>query len=177
MGLVSSLLVWFLVDIVQTNVIPKLIGQVPAGYGMTAGKGALFASVVFCTFTVLYLSAKYVRVFTSGDRFQSGICYIVMAGVATFLLSRIVRMGSSFSLVPSSTSASGSTSLTGGLLPWGSMMSALVPAAVLFLGALLLSLADNVPAASKIKRAAIYLVGAIIMIIGSAVIALSAVGW
>lgn len=55
-------------------------------------------------------------------------------------------------------------------------MSALVPAAVLFVGALLLNVADNVPDTARVKRVAVYVLGAIVMIGASGVIALSAIG-
>ncbi|WP_094661873.1 hypothetical protein [Bifidobacterium tissieri] len=175
LGLICSLLFGPFVAIVQTQVVAKLMGQLPDGYTMTAmtpGRGALFSFVVFCTFIALYLSTKYVRVLTAGDRFQSGICYIVMTGVATFLLSRIGGMDNA---VSNAVGTSGLT-LTGGLLPWQAMMSALVPAAVLFVGALLLNVADNVPDTARVKRVAVYVLGAIVMIGASGVIALSAIG-
>ena len=175
LGLICSLLVGPLVALVQTQLIAKIMGQLPDGYTMTAmttGRGALFSFVVFCAFIALYLSVKYVRVFTAGDRFQSGICYITMTGVVTFLLSRVGGMDNA---VSDAVGASGIT-LTGGLLPWQAMMAALVPAAVLFVGALLLNVADNVPDTTKVKRVVVYVLGAIVMIGASGVIALSAIG-
>lgn len=163
-GLICSLLVWPFAGIVQGQVAARLVGYVAPEYAMTANRGMMFSSVVFCTFIVLYLSAKYVKVFTSGNSLRSVVCYVVMAIVASFLLSRIAKMGYT---------TGGSTDLAGGALPWNAMLSALVPAVFLFVGAVLLSRADNVPKEKKATRIGLYIIGVIAMVVSSVVIAFS----
>lgn len=163
-GLICSLLVWPFAGIVQGQVAARLVGYVVPEYAMTANRGMMFSSVVFCAFIVLYLSAKYIRVFTSGDLLRRAVCYVVMAIVASFLLSRIAKMGYSIG---------GSADLAEGVLPWNAMLSALVPSAFLFVGAMLLSRADNVPKENKTGRIGLYAIGIIVMVVSSVVIALS----